>query len=107
VRGWLLGKIESEAKWRNFGKSSLRNKKLGSHFLQKIVNRRLYSTGDEDSLWIVKIFSYLKLGGHLLEFRMKDAIEVRYDQMTEYQFKLPTNDTYENVTLDKEFQYNN
>ena len=49
----------------------------------------------------------LKLGGHILEFRMKDAVEVRYDQMTEYQFTLPDNDTYENVTLDKEFQYNN
>lgn len=48
----------------------------------------------------------LKLGGHLLEFKMNSDIEVKYDQITEYQFQLPSNDTYENVTLEKEFQYN-
>lgn len=47
-----------------------------------------------------------KWGGHVMEFKTKSDIEVPWDQKTSYTFDLPKNETFENVKLDSEFQYN-
>ncbi len=47
-----------------------------------------------------------KWGGHVMDFTSIDALIVQVDQKTKYQFDLPSNETYENVKLDNEFQYN-
>ncbi|MGC6430658.1 MAG: acetolactate decarboxylase [Jejuia sp.] len=47
-----------------------------------------------------------KWGGHVMEFTSSGALDIKVDQKTKYQFDLPSNETFENVKLDNEFQYN-
>ncbi len=47
-----------------------------------------------------------KMGGHVMEFTSDGSLDVKMDEIHSYQFELPANDTFENVKLEKEFQYN-
>jgi len=47
-----------------------------------------------------------KYGGHVMEFNANGSLTADFDEMYEYQFRLPTNETFENVKLEKSFQYN-
>jgi acetolactate decarboxylase len=46
-----------------------------------------------------------KLGGHVMDFKSTDILNVGIDKKTDYHFVLPDNTDFENVSLDKEFQY--
>lgn len=46
-----------------------------------------------------------KLGGHVMDFNTSQPLEVQVDKKTDYHFVLPDNTDFENVSLDKEFQY--
>jgi acetolactate decarboxylase len=46
-----------------------------------------------------------KMGGHVMEFQSEGQLEVQTDKMNDYHFALPDNQDFENVKLDKEFQY--
>ena len=45
------------------------------------------------------------LGGHVMDFKATESLRVGIDKKTEYHFVLPDNTDFENVSLDKEFQY--
>lgn len=45
-------------------------------------------------------------GGHVMEFS-SDVLTVEYDPLLDYQFTLPGSSEFLNVSLDKEFQYQN
>jgi acetolactate decarboxylase len=47
----------------------------------------------------------LRMGGHVMEFETEGALTVPFDKMSSYEFMLPDNADFENVTMDKEFQY--
>lgn len=47
-----------------------------------------------------------KWGGHVMDFQSEGTLLVKWDQKEKYQFDLPSNEVFENVMLDKEFQYN-
>jgi len=47
-----------------------------------------------------------KFGGHAMDFVVDNSIVVEWNQKTSYQFDLPTNSDFENVKLEKAFQYN-
>ena len=46
-----------------------------------------------------------KMGGHVMDFLCESPLDVQLDKMKNYHFVLPENEDYENVELDKEFQY--
>ncbi|MFS4417371.1 acetolactate decarboxylase [Maribacter sp. 2307ULW6-5] len=46
-----------------------------------------------------------KLGGHVMDFKATENIKVGIDKKTDYHFVLPDNADFENVSLEKEFQY--
>jgi acetolactate decarboxylase len=46
-----------------------------------------------------------KFGGHVMEYESNGKLSVALDKMNNYHFYLPDNDAYENVRLEKEFQY--
>lgn len=48
----------------------------------------------------------LKMGGHTLDFVADGHISVAFDEMYEYEFELPANETFEKVKMEKDFQYN-
>ena len=47
------------------------------------------------------------LGGHVMDFDLTKALTVAVDKKTAYQFVLPDNEDFEQVSLEKEFQYKN
>ncbi len=47
----------------------------------------------------------LRMGGHVMEFESDGLLVVPYDRMAKYEFMLPDNADFENVSMDKEFQY--
>ena len=47
-----------------------------------------------------------KYGGHVMEFAEGKHLNVSLSKITRYQFNLPETADYENVSLDKTFQYN-
>lgn len=47
-----------------------------------------------------------KMGGHTLEFESVGPISVEFDEMHNYEFELPKNQVFENVKMEKDFQYN-
>jgi len=47
----------------------------------------------------------LKMGGHVMEFESTEPLKVPYDKIADYHFQVPDNEDFENVSLDKEFQY--
>lgn len=46
-----------------------------------------------------------KLGGHVMDFTSSNTLNIGIDRKTDYHFTLPDNTDFENVSLDKEFQY--
>ncbi|WP_055397218.1 acetolactate decarboxylase [Flagellimonas eckloniae] len=46
-----------------------------------------------------------KLGGHVMDFKSSNILNVGIDKKTDYHFVLPDNTDFENVSLEKEFQY--
>ena len=46
-----------------------------------------------------------KLGGHVMDFKSSTTLNVGIDKKTDYHFVLPDNTDFENVSLEKEFQY--
>lgn len=46
-----------------------------------------------------------KLGGHVMDFKSSTTLNVGIDKKTDYHFVLPDNADFENVSLEKEFQY--
>lgn len=46
-----------------------------------------------------------KLGGHVMDFKSLTTLNVGIDKKTDYHFVLPDNADFENVSLEKEFQY--
>ncbi|MGB6152245.1 MAG: acetolactate decarboxylase, partial [Pricia sp.] len=46
-----------------------------------------------------------KLGGHVMDFKTTQPLHVEVDKKTDYHFVLPDNTDFENVSLEKEFQY--
>ncbi|MGB6150990.1 MAG: acetolactate decarboxylase [Pricia sp.] len=46
-----------------------------------------------------------KLGGHVMDFETALPLNVQVDKKTDYHFVLPDNADFENVRLEKEFQY--
>lgn len=46
-----------------------------------------------------------KIGGHVMEFESEGSLIVLLDKMKDYHFALPDNEDFENVRLNKEFQY--
>jgi acetolactate decarboxylase len=47
----------------------------------------------------------LKMGGHVMDFLSKEPLKVPYDRIADYHFQVPDNADFENVSLEKEFQY--
>lgn len=47
-----------------------------------------------------------KWGGHVMDFQSDGTLNVQWDQKERYQFDLPSNEVFENVKLENEFQYN-
>ena len=47
-----------------------------------------------------------KWGGQLMEFKNSDGFTVPFDEMYSYAFDLPASEDFEQVSLDKTFQYN-
>jgi acetolactate decarboxylase len=45
------------------------------------------------------------MGGHVMEFESAGSLVIPYDRMAQYEFMLPDNADFENVSMDKEFQY--
>lgn len=48
-----------------------------------------------------------KYGGHVMEFKEGDNLEVGISKITRYQFELPETADYEQISMEKTFQYNN
>ena len=47
----------------------------------------------------------LKMGGHVMDFISEQPLKVPYDRIADYHFQVPDNTDFENVRLEKEFQY--